>query len=75
MTITSAQCRAARALLGWTQKTLAERSGTGTVAINQFENGTSQPRRATVDVIKRAFEAAGIEFIGENSARSGVRFR
>lgn len=75
MSITADQCRAARALLGWTQKTLADLSGIGTVAINQFENETSQPRRATVDVVKRAFESAGVEFINENGGGPGVRFR
>jgi hypothetical protein len=48
-------------------------SGVGTVAIHQLENGTSQPRRATLDVIKRAFETAGVEFIEENSGGPGAR--
>jgi predicted transcriptional regulator len=73
--ITSAQCRAARGLLAWSQQDLARESGVGTVAIHQLEHGTSQPRRATLDVIKRAFEAAGIEFIDENGGGPGVRLR
>ena len=75
MSITAAQCRAARGLLGWTQQTLADRAGIGTVAINQLENDVSQPRRATLDVIRRAFEAAGVEFIDENGGGAGVRLR
>ena len=75
MSITAAQCRAARGLLGWTQQTLAGRAGIGTVAINQLENDVSQPRRATLDVIRRAFEAAGVEFIDENGGGPGVRLR
>jgi transcriptional regulator with XRE-family HTH domain len=75
MSITAAQCRAARGLLGWTQQTLADRAGIGTVAINQLENDVSQPRRATLDVIRRAFEAAGVEFIDENGRGAGVRLR
>jgi transcriptional regulator with XRE-family HTH domain len=75
MSITAAQCRAARGLLGWTQQTLADHAGTGTVAINQLENETSQPRRATLDVIRRAFERAGIDFIDENGGGAGVRLR
>jgi transcriptional regulator with XRE-family HTH domain len=73
--LSSAQCRAARGLLGWSQQDLARESGVGTVAIHQLENGTSQPRRATLDVIKRAFEKAGVEFIEENGGGPGVRLR
>jgi transcriptional regulator with XRE-family HTH domain len=75
MTISASQCRAARGLLGWTQQLLADRAGVGTVAINQLENEQSQPRRATLDVIRRAFEAAGVDFIDENGGGAGVRLR
>jgi transcriptional regulator with XRE-family HTH domain len=73
--LTPAQCRAARGLIGWSQQDLAKNAGVGTVAVHQLENGTSQPRRATLDVIKRAFEAAGVEFIDENGGGAGVRLR
>jgi len=73
--ITAAQCRAARGLIAWSQQDLAQRSGIGTVAIHQLESGTSSPRRATLDVVKRAFEAAGVEFIDENGGGAGVRLR
>jgi hypothetical protein len=33
-----------------------------------------QPRRATLDVIRRAFEA-GVDFIDENGGGPGVRLR
>jgi hypothetical protein len=32
----------------------------------QLEAGTSQPRRSTLDVVRRAFEDSGVEFINEN---------
>jgi transcriptional regulator with XRE-family HTH domain len=73
--ITSAQCRAARALLEWNQQELAGRAHVGIVTVHQFESGVSQPRRATLDVIRRAFEAAGVEFIDENGGGPGVRLR
>src|SRR6267154_2008423 len=73
--ITAAQCRAARGLIAWSQQDLAQRSGIGTVAVHQLENGTSSPRRATLDVVRRAFEAAGVEFIDENGGGAGVRLR
>jgi transcriptional regulator with XRE-family HTH domain len=73
--ITSAQCRAARGLIGWSQQQLAKSAGVGTVAVHQLESGTSQPRLATLDVVRRAFEAAGVEFIDENGGGPGVRLR
>ena len=36
------------------------------VTVHQYESGVSQPRRATLDVIRRVFESAGVEFIDEN---------
>jgi predicted transcriptional regulator len=73
--ITPEQCRAARALLAWSQQDLADKSGVGIVTVHQLEAGTSQPRRATVDVVRRAFEAAGVEFIEENGGGPGVRLK
>jgi transcriptional regulator with XRE-family HTH domain len=73
--ITPAQCRAARGLVGWSQQALAKKAGIGTVAVHQLESGASQPRRATMDVVRRALEAAGVEFIDENGGGVGVRFR
>jgi transcriptional regulator with XRE-family HTH domain len=73
--ITPAQCKAARGLIGWSQQDLAKQAGVGIVTVHQLESGLSQPRRATLDVIKRAFEAAGVEFIDENGGGPGVRLR
>jgi|SRR6185437_1829627 transcriptional regulator with XRE-family HTH domain len=64
-------CRAARGLLGWSQEQLARRAGVGIVTVYQLEAGVSQPRRATLDVIRRAFEAAGVEFT--NGDQPGLR--
>lgn len=73
--ITAAQCRAARGLIAWSQQDLAQRAGVGTVAVHQLENGTSRPRRATLEVVRRAFEDAGVEFITGNGGGPGVRLR
>ena len=70
-----AQCRAARGLIGWNQHELAEKAGVGIVTVHQLEAGLSRPRRATLDVIRRALEAAGVEFIDENGGGPGVRLR
>jgi transcriptional regulator with XRE-family HTH domain len=74
--ITPAQCRAARGLLGWSQEQLAQQAGVGIVTVHQFEAGRSEPRRATFDVIRRAFEATGVIFIKEDGdGGPGLRLR
>jgi transcriptional regulator with XRE-family HTH domain len=72
---TREQCRAARGLLGWSQQELADRSRVGIVTVHQLEAGLSRPRNATFEVIQRAFEAAGVEFIDENGGGPGVRLK
>ena len=54
---------------------MADRAGVSIMTIHQFEKEGSQPRRATLDVVRRAFEKAGVEFIDENGGGLGVRFR
>jgi len=71
--ITPEQCRAARGLLAWSQQQLANRSHVGVVTVHQLEAGISRPRRATLEVIRRALEIAGVEFIDENGGGPGVR--
>jgi transcriptional regulator with XRE-family HTH domain len=73
--ISSAQCRAARGLLDWSQQELAERARVGVVTVRQLEAGTHQPRRATLEVVRRCLESAGIEFIDENGGGVGLRLR
>jgi transcriptional regulator with XRE-family HTH domain len=73
--ITAGQCRAARALMGWNQQELANQAGVGIMTVHQLEKDGSQPRRATLDVVQRALESAGIEFIEENGGGVGVRWR
>jgi transcriptional regulator with XRE-family HTH domain len=73
--ITPAQCRAGRGLISWSQEDLAREARVGIVTVHQFEAGLSQPRRATLDVIRRAFESAGVEFIDENGGGPGLRLR
>lgn len=73
--LSSEQCRAARGLLDWSQQRLADAAAVGVVTIRQLEAGTSAPRRATLDVVRRALENAGVEFIDENGGGAGVRLR
>ena len=67
------QCRAARGLLGLTQKELAQLAGVSTVTLHGFERGVTAPTRATLVVIQQALERAGVEFIDDD--RPGVRMR
>ena len=73
--LTSAQCRAARALLAWTQQELADQARVGVQTIRLFEGEHTIPRRATLQVIQRAFEEAGIDLIDPDEGGAGVRFR
>jgi transcriptional regulator with XRE-family HTH domain len=73
--LTAAQCRAARGLLDWSQLDLAKQAGVGIVTVRQLEADAHEPRRATLDVVRRALEAAGVEFIDENGGGAGVRLR
>jgi predicted transcriptional regulator len=79
--ITSGQLKAARALLGIDQKTLAEMAGVSLPTIQRMEASDGNVR-GIVDTLTKVIEAlnaAGVELIGEN-ARSegggrGVRLR
>ena len=73
--ITAAQCRAARALLKWSQQDLARESEISDVTIRHFEIGKTEPQKGTLVLLRRAFEAAGIEFIDENGGGPGLRMR
>jgi len=79
--ITSAQIRAARALLGMDQRTLAERAGLSLPTIQRMEASDGQVRGVVDSLVKlvQALEAAGIELIGDNTQSKGsgrgVRFR
>jgi len=73
--ITPSQCRAARGLINWSQQDLADHAGVGIVTVRQLEAGVHKPRRATLDVVRRALETGGVEFIDENGGGVGVRLR
>ncbi|MCK8784193.1 helix-turn-helix domain-containing protein [Roseomonas sp. NAR14] len=73
--ITTAQIRAARGLLKWTQATLAHRAGVSTVTLNMIENETVRPRANTVAAIRGALEQGGTEFLEEDGVGVGVKLR
>jgi len=63
--ITSAQCRAARAMLKWTSRALADKSGVSLPTITRFENDQKKTNPHMLKAIREALEAAGVRFIGE----------
>ena len=73
--ITPSQCRAARGVLDWTQQELADAARIGVATIRLFEGEAAESRHATLAVLRRAFELAGIEFIDENGGGPGLRLR
>ena len=74
---TSAQLRAARALIKITAADLANLSGVGISTIKRFElsDGVPAANVRTLELLKVALEKAGIEFIGSPNDRPGVRLR
>ncbi|OYW61996.1 MAG: transcriptional regulator [Rhizobiales bacterium 12-68-15] len=70
-----AQCRAARALLDWSQQQLADAARIGVVTVRQFEGGASEPRNSTLTVMRAALETAGVIFVPENGEGAGVRLK
>ena len=75
MSITGDQCRAARALLKWSQGDLKDAAKVARKTIADFENGASVPFERTLRDIKQTLEEAGVEFIPANGGGAGVRFR
>ncbi len=75
--ITSGQIRAARSLLKWTGKQLADESGVAFSTLMRLETGEGIPaaQAKTLDAIEKAFEKAGVEFIGTPESGAGVRWR
>jgi predicted transcriptional regulator len=71
--ITSAQMRAARALLGIDQKTLAEMAGVSVPTIQRMETSKGHVRGVvgTLTKIVDALDAAGIELIGNEQPSQG----
>ena len=67
------QCRAARALLNWSQDDLVGYSGVTKKTIADFERGATRPYRQTLNKLTAAFEAAGMEFF--NGGAPGLRLR
>jgi transcriptional regulator with XRE-family HTH domain len=73
--ITSAQIRAGRGLLKWTQGALAARAGLSVVTLNMIETDQVRPRVKTLEAIRRALERDGVAFVGDEEGGFGVVLR
>ncbi|TGP65623.1 XRE family transcriptional regulator [Mesorhizobium sp. M2D.F.Ca.ET.225.01.1.1] len=71
MTITAAQCRAARGLIEMDQAVLALAANLSRNTIVDFEKGRRTPGTNNLAAIRAALEAAGVEFING----TGVKLR
>ena len=75
--ITTAQIRAARALLRWSGKKLADMSGVSLATIQRMEiaRGVPSGLSKNLGAVQRTLEEAGVIFIDENGGGPGVRLK
>jgi DNA-binding XRE family transcriptional regulator len=73
----SAQIRAARALLGWSQDKLARTAGVGLTTLQRIEQneGIVKGNFSTALKIQKALEQAGILFTDDEAGEIGVRLQ
>ena len=75
--LTSAQIRAARALIKWTAEDLSRQSAVSLRTIRRAELAEHETSMTMPNdlAVRRALESAGVEFINENGGGPGVRLR
>ena len=73
--MTPDQCRAARALINWSQSQLAERAGVARATLADFETGKRRPIANNLNALKKNLELGGVVFLDENGGGPGVRLR
>jgi len=73
--ITSCQIRAARALINWSARELADKSGLGVATIRRMElaDGVPSSNAQNLELIQKTLEGLGVEFVGSPEDRPGVR--
>jgi hypothetical protein len=74
MTITAAQCRAARALTDVSREMLAEATGIGETTIRVFEKKLADPGDETIIRLRQGLETFGAVFMPED-AHGGIGVR
>ena len=72
--ITARQSRAARALLGWTQETLADKAQVSLTALKRLESESGlDVYETTRDQVRRALENAGIVLLSTDKGEGVLR--
>lgn len=71
-TITPAQIRAARGLLGWKQTDLASASDVSEASIKNIERGLASPKPRTLAALETSLRAAGVSFVDGGVKMSDV---
>ncbi len=72
--ITARQSRAARALLGWTQETLADKAQVSLTALKRLESESGlDVYETTRDQVRRAFESVGIVLLSTDKGEGVLR--
>lgn len=76
ISVSAAQLRAGRGLLGWSQSELARRAGLSLPTVKRVEGdlGIRVSDEAKLK-LRSALEAAGVDFIDPNGGGPGVRLR
>lgn len=77
MGLSSAQIRAARALIRWSADDLARETSLSVATIRRAELADRETSMTAANdlAVRRALESAGVEFIDENGGGPGVRLR
>ena len=72
--ISSKQIKAARMLLGWKGKDLADKSGVGITTLRRYEaqDGIPNANKFVLKAIKSCLEEAGVVFSGDPVKDPGV---
>lgn len=69
--LTPEQCRAARALLAWSQQELGNAARVSISTVADFERGSRTPVANNLQAIREAFESRGLQFIGAGVVEKG----
>ncbi len=74
--ITARQSRAARALLGWTQETLADKARVSLTALKRLESESDLAvYESTRDKVRRALEASGVVLLSSDQGEGVMVMR
>lgn len=76
--LSGCQARAARAMLMWSVRQLAQASGVSASSIRRIEAGFGTPENVSIELLVRLreyFESRGFHFIFEHERGPGVQWR